>query len=197
MKLLLRRHANVAARNKKGRTCLHLALEQWQRNLTDSPDALKNSGDAIKLMIKAGADVTATDNHGTCVSQIAITRGLWNFWSAILHDCGKSSYEIYPEAMSLCRCHDSGGPSEHCCLHHTRLDECGFLIPYYSVLKGLDGTKSCGYEQESEDKESEDEESEDWEQPVEGEESTEPNSDSDESNGGVDLTLLEDSVDWD
>lgn len=67
IKILLDRGASVMARNNWGETYLHLAL----RSIRIPESSLEK--DSLLLLVKAGADVYATDYHGISVSDVVNT----------------------------------------------------------------------------------------------------------------------------
>lgn len=94
--LLLTRGANVKARNSQGQSCLHLILEEhdhlYPRCWCD--DGSKwwrhqcRTKDIVILMLTAGADVCAVDEHGWSVSDVAMDSGQQTLWTEALKYCG-------------------------------------------------------------------------------------------------------------
>lgn len=93
IKLLIDRGANLMARDPKGDTCLHLALESVRNPRRVSEKA------SLLFMVKAGADVYAVNDKGISVSDVAYTfnkrdqyknlgtyRG--DLWDEVLTECG-------------------------------------------------------------------------------------------------------------
>lgn len=93
IKLLLDRGARVTARDSEGWTCLHYALDSIR-----DPGNVSEKG-SLLLMIKAGADVYATDHYGKSVSDVAYNSHLYDkifnlgtyrgdLWDEVLTECG-------------------------------------------------------------------------------------------------------------
>ncbi|KAI1738713.1 ankyrin [Xylaria scruposa] len=91
---LLNRGANIKARDLWGRTCLHFCLSVLL------PSHLQEQYEAIKFLIKKGADVDARDDDGVTVHEAAYAQGhseimgehigslAGDLWDSILESCG-------------------------------------------------------------------------------------------------------------
>lgn len=108
IKMLLDHGASVTATNNFGETCLHLALD-WLR----FPEKTSEK-DSLLLLVKAGADVYATDYSGISVSDVAnkrerirgaYTRDLWN---EVLTECGYDPTAVHERDQELEEVSDSG-----------------------------------------------------------------------------------------
>lgn len=97
IKLLIDRGANVMARDFWGDTCLHLALDSV-RCPGRGPKGVSEKR-SLLLMVKAGADVYATNNKGMSVSDVAYISNHFNhsynlgiyrgeLWDEVLTECG-------------------------------------------------------------------------------------------------------------
>lgn len=93
IKLLIDRGANVMARDIEGNTCLHLAI----KSVRSRGRVLDKT--SLLFMVKAGADVYATNHYGYSVSDIAYTSigtyrssnlGTYvgDLWDEVLTECG-------------------------------------------------------------------------------------------------------------
>ncbi|KAI1747172.1 hypothetical protein F4782DRAFT_449300 [Xylaria castorea] len=95
--VLLKLGANIEARDPSGRSCLHICLF----HLSLFPES--GQYEAIKFLIRNGADINARNNDGETVHEVAYRQGHsslgflhhgsfnGDFWDAVLQDCG---YEI-------------------------------------------------------------------------------------------------------
>lgn len=106
IKILLDRGASVMARNNWGETCLHLAL----RSIRIPESSLEK--DSVLLLVKAGADVYATDYHGISVSDVANTSdsvdrrkdlGTYrrDLWDEVLTECGFDPAAVHGQFQEL------------------------------------------------------------------------------------------------
>lgn len=112
IKILLDRGASVTARNNYGETCLHLALE-WIRFPVNTSEK-----DSILLLVKAGADVYATDYSGISVSDVANistfsdrkrNRGTYriDLWDEVFTECGYDPAAVHGQDQELEEVSDS------------------------------------------------------------------------------------------
>ena len=98
LKMLLENGANPSLPNKYGETCIHLSLYY--------PQCLRRNAEALKLLIKAGADIHRIDNMGFSPSMLVIQQGLhgwykpdngedvWKEWARVLRSCGFYDWDI-------------------------------------------------------------------------------------------------------
>ncbi len=99
IELLLRRGSNIHARNKWGRTCLHICIQSAKFCYSSNEQA------SLILLIKKGADINSHDNDGTSISETAYSYSSrdkhWNLggyqgdlWDAVLSECGHDFAEM-------------------------------------------------------------------------------------------------------
>ena len=87
--LILERGACVAARDRYGRSCLHLVLG-FNANMKRGFAAYQEEEfkDILMCMVTAGADVFASDDCGRTASQTAVMYGHEELWREVLTECG-------------------------------------------------------------------------------------------------------------
>lgn len=106
IKILLDRGASVMARNNWGETYLHLAL----RSIRIPESSLEK--DSLLLLVKAGADVYATDYHGISVSDVVNTSdsvdrrkdlGTYrrDLWDEVFTECGYDPAAVHGQFQEL------------------------------------------------------------------------------------------------
>lgn len=107
IKMLLDHGASVTARNNAGETCLHLALDGILFPVETSEK------DSLLLLVKAGADVYATDYSGISVSDVANIRernkGAYrrDLWDEVLTECGYDPTAVHERDQELEEASDS------------------------------------------------------------------------------------------
>lgn len=131
IRLLLDRGANVHARDKKGRTCLHLAI-------MNAVGFVSTDKEVVLLLIRAGAEISATSFRGTTTSQMAYRKGTaWkaemrgsyggDLWDAVLSERGYDVLEfrkgfprkpIYTDDYTRRGFEDLWRGREHCCPYY-------------------------------------------------------------------------------
>ena len=107
---LLRRGADVHARNRQGETCLHLHLagiaSHFNFHCSRAPNIgpyLERVRESLTYLIENDADVRAVNYYGESVSDVAyedIVRGL--VWDAVLADCGFKVADFRTEEHEFC-----------------------------------------------------------------------------------------------
>lgn len=109
IKALLDRGASIKARDNRGWTCLHCAM-----SAINCPGRRDSEKVSVLLMVKAGANVYATDDNGISVSHMAYTPNDWDrfcnlgsyrgeLWDEVLTECGYDAAwfrEDYRNALS-------------------------------------------------------------------------------------------------
>ena len=122
-KILLDRGASVTARNNYGETCLHLALE-WIRFPVNTSEK-----DSLLLLVKAGADVYATDYSGKSVSDVANistfsdrkrNRSIYriDLWDEVLTECGYDPAAVHEQDQELEEVSDNEEEVFDSCRYH-------------------------------------------------------------------------------
>lgn len=112
IKILFDRGASVMARGNRGESCLHLALQ-----LVRCPEK-SSEKDSLLLLVKAGADVYATDYSGMSVSYVAINSSDWkrgfnlgayrrDLWDEVLTECGYDPASVHGRVQELEEVSDS------------------------------------------------------------------------------------------
>lgn len=107
IEMLLDHGASVTARTNFGETCLHLFLD-WLRFPVETSE--KHS---LLLLVKAGADVYATDHCGISVSDVANRRKRNRYaykrdlWDEILTECSHDFTAIHERHQELKEVSDS------------------------------------------------------------------------------------------
>jgi hypothetical protein len=94
--LLLSRGADVSERDRLGNNCLHLILDFEDsdvhgRYARDNPNELR---DVLMLLVTAGADVYAINDHDLSVSEMADVHDHISTWTAVLTTCGVEIEEV-------------------------------------------------------------------------------------------------------
>lgn len=100
IKMLLDHGASVKARDNLGKTCLHLALSSLR-----NPEKTSEK-DSLLLLVKAGADVYATDYSGISVSNQTshwpdISAYRRNLWDEVLTECGYDPTTVREQYQDL------------------------------------------------------------------------------------------------
>lgn len=94
--LLLERGADVRTRDRWGRNCLHMIMENLYRHNSGNWDIIPGvlSGlydelkDALMSMVTAGADINASECLGRSVSHYACESHIEELWIEVLAECG-------------------------------------------------------------------------------------------------------------
>jgi len=95
--LLLRRGADIAARDRDGNTCLHLVLMldadmEKEKFRAYQEDEFK---DILMCMVTAGVDLSACDIYGKTISQTAVEYGHEGLWKEVIAECGYDPDEVF------------------------------------------------------------------------------------------------------
>lgn len=111
--LLLKRGADVTARDDCGRTCLHLIVlsEQHQHrcvvwlnwHCSCNKHYQRDAEHILIALIKAGADICASDIDGLTVSETARSHGNLSLWVRALKICGYNYWKDQPPGVLSAR----------------------------------------------------------------------------------------------
>lgn len=103
--LVLSRGADVKARDRRGNTCLHLALGRITKNELDwerNTHRFDNVIHSLKLMIRAGADVYAENDNGQTATQVVTPYNcrspVTRCWEIALAKCGFDVREVFEQS---------------------------------------------------------------------------------------------------
>jgi hypothetical protein len=105
--LLLERGADVGARDRESRTCLHLIFSGLGKGtgLGSVFHAEMILKDILMSMVTAGADVNAIDFVGRSVSEVACLAGYEKLWMEVLGECGYDIAPVYESLNCFCESH--------------------------------------------------------------------------------------------